>query len=109
MRLDRLDGVGELVWSDPGVVHSTLAGVFDGLAQKPADPIFPDALDTCFKYYLSICTREDLLELSESILQAFHPASPEIPLIKQNLAGHVCLLIESISDNLNRPIQSVGN
>ena len=98
MRLDRVDGVGELVWSDPGVVQSTLAGIFDGLARKPADPIFPAALDTCFKYYLSICTREDLFELSESILDAFHPATPEIPLIKQNLADHVRLLIASISE-----------
>jgi len=98
MRLDRVDGVGELMWSNPGAVQSTLAGAFDGLAQKPADPNLPDAIDTCFKYYLSICTPQDLFELSESILQTFHPAAPEIPLIKQNLAGHVRLLIESIRE-----------
>ncbi len=98
MRLDRIDGVGELVWSDPGVVQSTVAGIFDGLAQKPADPVLPGAVDICFKYYLSICTPEDLFELSESILQAMHPAAPEIPLIKQNLVDHVRLLIESISE-----------
>jgi len=98
MRLDRLDGVGELVWSDAGVVQSTLAGLFDGLAQKPPDPILPDALDTCFKYYLSICTREDLFELSDSILHAFHPATPEIPLIKQNLADHAQELFQSIKE-----------
>jgi hypothetical protein len=98
MRLDRIDGVGEIWWSDPGVVQSTVAGIFDGLAQKPADPVLPGAVDICFKYYLSICTPEDLFELSESILQAMHPAAPEIPLIKQNLVDHVRLLIESISD-----------
>jgi hypothetical protein len=98
MRLDRIDGVGELVWSDPGVVQSTVTGIFDGLAQKLADPILPDAVDTCFLYYLSICSRQDLFELSESILHTFPPAAPEIPLIKQHLAEHVRLLIESISD-----------
>ena len=98
MRLDRIDGVGEIWWSDPGVVQSTVAGIFDGLTQKPADPVLPGAVDICFKYYLSICTPEDLFELSESILQAMHPAAPEIPLIKQNLVDHVRLLIESISE-----------
>ncbi len=98
MRLDRVDGVGELVWSDPGVVQSTVAGTFDGLAQKPADPILPDAVAICFQYYLSICSPEDLFDLSESIIQTLHPAAPEIPLIKQHLAEHVRLLIESISE-----------
>ncbi|CAB1077536.1 hypothetical protein D1AOALGA4SA_5323 [Olavius algarvensis Delta 1 endosymbiont] len=95
MRLDRVDGVGELVWSDPSTVQSTVAGIFEGLAGKPDDPRLPAAVDTCFKYYLSICTPEDLIELAESILQTYHPAAPEIPLIQQNLPEHVRLLIES--------------
>jgi len=98
MRLDRVDGVGELVWSDPGVVQSTLAGIFDGLAQKSADPILPDAVDICFRYYLSICSRQDLFELSQSILQTVAPAAPEFCLIKQNLADHVRLLFLSINE-----------
>jgi hypothetical protein len=98
MRLDRVDGVGELVWSESGVVQSTVAGIFEGLAQKPAAPMLPDAVDICFKYYLSICTSEDLFELSNSILQRFHPATPEIPLIKQNLVEHVQMLYQSINE-----------
>jgi len=98
MRLDRMDGIGELVWLGPEVVRSTVVGVFDGLAHKPADPVLPGAADLCFKYYLSVCTPEILLELTESILQAIHPAAPEIPVIKQNLVEHVRLLIESIGE-----------
>jgi hypothetical protein len=98
MRLDRVDGVGELVWLDPGVVQSTVAGTFDGLAKKPGDPILPDAVATCFQYYLSICSPEDLFELSESIIQTLHPAAPEIPLIKQHLAEHVQMLFQSINE-----------
>ena len=98
MRLDRIDGVGGLVWSDPGAVRSTVKGLFDGLAQKSADSILPDAVDACFKYYLSICSQQDLFELSESILQTLHPATPEIPLIKQHLAEHVQMLFQSINE-----------
>ncbi len=98
MRLDRVNGVGELVWSEPGVVQSTVAGLFNGLAQKPAVPMLPDSVDICFKYYLSICTLENLLELSKSILHRFHPATPEMPLIKQNLVEHVEMLYQSINE-----------
>ena len=98
MRLDRIDGVGDLVWLDPEIVQSTVQGVLEALGHKKADPNLPDAVDTCFKYYLSICSQEDLFELSESILPAFGSAAPEIPIIKQHLAEHACLLIESIRE-----------
>jgi len=97
MRLDRIDGIGEMVWSDASVVQSTLQGVWDGLAQKPADSILPDTVDICFKYYLSICSPQDLFELAESISQTFHPAAPETPLIRQHLAEHVQLLVRAIN------------
>jgi hypothetical protein len=86
------------VWLDPEIVQSTVQGVFEALAQKPADPILPDTVDTCFRYYLSVCNEQDLFELSESILPTFGAAAPEIPIIKQHLADHVRLLIESIRD-----------
>jgi len=98
MRLDRIDGVGELVWSDPGVVRSTVEGLFEGLAQKPADPVLPDAVATCFQYYLSVCNEQDLIELSDSILQTIQPNSEEFYMIKQNLSEHVGLLVESIRE-----------
>ena len=96
MRLDRIDGVGEIVWSDPGAVQSTVEGLFDGLALKPAEPILPAAVDVCFKYYLSLCSQEDLYELSESILQTLHRAAPEVPVIRQHLAEHIRMLFQSI-------------
>ena len=65
MRLDRYDGVGDIVWADGPVVQSTLDGFFDGLALKPSVASMPDSLDNCFRYYLSVCTKEDLYELSQ--------------------------------------------
>ena len=98
MQLDRIDGVGEIVWSDPGAVKSTLKGTLDGLAQKSLDPILPDALDACFISYLSLCSPEDLYSLSDSIVQTLPAAAPEIPIIKQHLAEHVDRLYQSIRD-----------
>jgi hypothetical protein len=98
MRLDRMDGVGDLVWSDPGVVQSTLDGLMDGLTQKPANPSLPDAVGTCFEYYLSVCSPVDLRELSDSILQSFAPEAPETHIINQNLDEHVHILHQAIQD-----------
>ena len=58
MRLDRIDGVGEIVWLDSFVVPSTVKGVFDGLAKKPAVAEMPDAIDTCFKYIFPFAARK---------------------------------------------------
>ena len=96
MRLDRIDGVEELVWLPPEIIQSTVQGVFEALAQEAAHPNLPDRVDSCFEYYLSICSEKDLFELSESILPALGSSAPEISIIKQNLAEHVRLLIESI-------------
>jgi hypothetical protein len=96
MRLDRTDGVGEMVWSDPAVVKTTLDGVLDGLSKKSANPNLPAAVDTCFTYYLTDCSPADLHDLSDSILQTFTPEAPETYLIKQNLGEHVHLLHQAI-------------
>ena len=87
-----------MVWLDPGIVQSTVQGVFEALGHKTPDPNLPDAVNTCFKYYLSICSQGDLFELSESILPTFGSAADEIPTIKQHLADHARLLIESIRE-----------
>ena len=65
MRLDRYDGVGDIVWADGLAVQSTLDGFFEGLALKPPVASMPDSLDNCFRYYLSVCTAADLSELCE--------------------------------------------
>ncbi len=98
MRLDRLDGVGDIVWLDPGVVQSALDGVLDGLSQKPANPNLPDAVDICFKYYLTICSPADLRDLSNAILQTFAHESSETHIIQQNLGEHVHHLHQAIKN-----------
>jgi len=89
MRLDRYDGVGDIVWADGPVVQSTLDGVIDGLALKPSVASMPDSLDNCFRYYLSVCTEEDLYELSNALVETFNRRAPEVRVVKQHLKGHV--------------------
>jgi hypothetical protein len=99
MRLDRLDGVGDIIWADGLAVQSTLNGFFDGLALNPPVASMPDSLDICFRYYLSVCSKADLYELSKAVVQTFHRRAREVGVIKQNLKEHV--------DELNRVIRQI--
>jgi len=89
MRLDRLDGVGDITWASSRVVPAILEGFFEGLALKPQIPELPDAIDQCFGYYLSVCSQEDLFELTAAVANEFNPRSAETPIVKQNLKEHV--------------------
>ncbi|MGD8290307.1 MAG: hypothetical protein PVF37_01300 [Desulfobacterales bacterium] len=89
MRLDRYDGVGEIVWSDRVAVKSTLDGFFEGLGLKPPIDSLPDSIETCFRYYLSVCTREDLYELGKVVMNTFNRRAPELQVVKQHLSNHV--------------------
>ena len=96
MRLDRMDGVGEIIWADHRAVASTLEGFLEGLSLKPQIPLLPDAIDRCFRYYLSVCTKEDVYELSQAMVNEFNPMSPETPIVKQHLDEHVAVLSRSL-------------
>lgn len=96
MRLDRLDGVGEIVWSGDIAVQGTLKGFFEGLDLKPQVSLFTEPLVDCFRTHLLSCTYTDLLDLNRSIVQAYHPRTPETPVIKQHLERHVDDLYNAI-------------
>jgi hypothetical protein len=89
MRIDRLDGVGEIVWSDDIAVKGVLKGFFEGLVSKPPIRSFPGSLADGFRQHLFACTYEDLLDLNSAMVQAYHSMAPEVPVIRQYLKQHV--------------------
>lgn len=96
MRLDRRDGVGDIVWANDAAVWGSLEGVFDGLAMKPQIPTLPDTPLNCFRYYLSASTESDLFELCTALLNRLNPISPEYPVISRHLKDHVYTLYQAI-------------
>lgn len=89
MRLDRIDGVGEVVWSHDAAVQGTVDGFFSSLAAKPQTRLTPVPLGDSFQYYLSTYNEHDLYDLAEDIVNAYHPLAPEVPVIKKNLEHHI--------------------
>ena len=89
MRLDRLDGTGEIVWSDKVAVEQSLKGFLDALALKSPGSLLAEPLVDCFQQHLSSYTRSELLELNRALVTQYHPRSPDLAVIQQHLAQHV--------------------
>jgi hypothetical protein len=88
-RLDRLDGVGEVVWSDPMAVGATVTGFFDALSRKPVPAVLPDTLSRCFRAFLSVCDRADLMAVAQSLVDAYPDGAPEVPVVRAHLDAHI--------------------
>lgn len=101
MRLDRLDGIGEMVWSDSIAVEATLIGFLEALAMKPDVASLPDSPLACFIAYLASCTAGGLFDLTEAIFNRFNPQMPGLALVKKNLGEHVETLYAAIQKILS--------
>ena len=100
MRLDRLDGVGEIVWADRLAVAATLEGFLEGLALKPSIPSLPDTIERCFAYFLSISSAADIGDLCRSVADTFDRRAPETVIVRLNLDEHITSLTKAIQQYL---------
>jgi len=87
MRLDRLDGVGDVVWADDFCVDATLKGFFQGLALKQ------DFRDCCgsqaaFLKLLKSFSRDDLRMTFESVTGQY-AQTIEALVIQKHLSRHI--------------------
>lgn len=98
MRLDRKDGVGDIVWADSIAVEETLSGFFQGLALKPPICLFGDPLPALFRKYLSAFSERYLLDLSRAVVDIYNPLSPDVPVVKRNLKKHIEVLHNAINE-----------
>jgi hypothetical protein len=69
MRIDRIDGVGDLVWMDHAVVPATVQGFFDGLATGCRARGIPSETVDASAAYLSSIEEKDLLALCRQLAE----------------------------------------
>jgi hypothetical protein len=89
MRVDRLDGVGDMVWSDDVAIKGMLKGFFEGLALKSNISVFEEPISRCFLRHLLSCSQEDFMDLNHAIVHTYPSQAPEAPVIRQHLGKHV--------------------
>ncbi len=99
MRIDRLDGVGELVWADDNMILPFLKGFFEGLILNPSlSGLSMKSFSAFFKDYLAARSqRGDLMELAETARFLFPEKSREHRLVKQKMENHIMKLETEIT------------
>jgi len=91
MRIDRLDGVGDLIWMDHAVVPATVGGFFDGLAAGCRVRGIPAEAGEAFAAYLSSIEEKDLLALCRQLAEV-HLTDEEKTLAGPGLEAHCARL-----------------
>ncbi len=101
MRIDRVDGTGDLVWLDETAVKGTISGFFDGLAQKGEISVLAEPLEKVAAYYFSRLTSADLTETLKGILATYPLSSPERHLMAFHLAAHAEAFLAELAQHLS--------
>ncbi|MCW7754977.1 hypothetical protein OOT00_13375 [Desulfobotulus sp. H1] len=96
MRLDRLDGIGELIWAPEEIVVPCIRGFFDAFVEKAVHREDISMVLGVFQQIIESMGKDGLFEIHEDILSVYHPESPERILMGENLRAHSDLVFDSI-------------
>ncbi|MFH1102478.1 MAG: hypothetical protein V1714_01760 [Pseudomonadota bacterium] len=100
IRIDRIGGVGEMIWADETSLQGLVSGFFTGLTMKPAVNGFPAPISDCFSAYLASCRKDDLDDLLMGIANRHLPRKEESELILPYLKYHSEALYAAIRQHL---------
>jgi hypothetical protein len=87
MRLDKLDGVGDIVWADEKCVDATLAGFFLGLESKKVFLNYCGSQGEFLKLLRSF-SMDDLATTFKPIIEQYEKTK-DFPVIERNFGNHV--------------------
>jgi hypothetical protein len=96
MRLDRLDGVGEIVWAPDCSVEPTLKGFIDALRRKVEDGKCDERLMNGFSKNLKQLCPSELTKIFQAVVESYDSEAPDIPIINSNLAHHIFSVYKAI-------------
>ncbi|MGB5156935.1 hypothetical protein [Desulfobacterium sp. N47] len=97
MRLDRLDGTGDIVWADKEAAEGTIKGFMDGIFLKSKSNMIPFDFNHKLMDYLLSYSEVQLFELLKIITNSFNQSAPDIKIISSNLSVHSGELYHAIS------------
>jgi hypothetical protein len=100
MRIDRIDGTGELVWADGQTLSPMWKGFRQGLKILTQRNDFPEAFPDVAGGFFAGHTTRDWLNLGEQIAARYPADSPEAILIKQHLDGHAAQTALAVQSKL---------
>jgi hypothetical protein len=90
MRLDRLDGISDLVWADEWVLLAAIEGFFQGLERSCKLRGLPVELLDAFRSHVCFCTKRQLETLCQAIVDRY--PSQEQQVSGRGLQTHVAAI-----------------
>jgi hypothetical protein len=96
LRVDRLDGVGDVAWVEANVVPGIFNGFFKGLALQVENSYIPHDLIEAFKTFLLHLPEMDIRDILMGIVNQFDPKNPDLAVIKQNIDNHVEMVLSEL-------------
>jgi hypothetical protein len=96
MRIDRLDGTGELVWGGEEIIPSVWEGFISGLKHSYFPWPFPENRLTAFRTCLADISVSEVFDLAQASAGGFHPEAAERALIERHMVDHVAALWTTI-------------
>jgi len=92
MRLDRLDGVGDVAWAPDVAVPATVQGFFRGLALQLTALEVPQEAAQHFRNYLKMHSKDDILDGLTAVVARYDAAMPGLSVVKAYLPLHAASL-----------------
>jgi hypothetical protein len=89
IRLDRLNGVGDMAWADARCLKPAFEGFFLALEEKERTGGPPREFAAPFRNYLESRSVEEIEAYSAALLHSFDRRAPDLPLIKRHLEQHL--------------------
>jgi hypothetical protein len=94
MRLDRLDGVGDVVWASDECVDATISGFFAGLESKTAFRNHLSSTAEFLRLLRSFSAADLAVSLSPVVEQ--YEKTKDFPVIDRNLEDHIARLFSTL-------------
>ncbi|MBI4768455.1 MAG: hypothetical protein HY787_28325 [Deltaproteobacteria bacterium] len=89
MRLDRVDGIGEIAWAGEDCLNSTWEGFLDGLWIKEKEGTLAPGFRNKFLKDLSRFSGVELNEKFLDLLASYSPEAPDLPVLRNNIISHI--------------------
>ena len=88
-RLDRLDGVGNLIWAEGDCLGRTWIGFLEGINIKEKERILWPGFVPSFLNWMKGLSLSDLAERFAALLESYDPDTPDLLIIKENIPPHI--------------------
>ena len=100
-RVDRTDGVGDLVWWGDAGVSATVEGFGDALEMKACENDLPAGMVAGLKRHLAACSEKELFDMAAAMVARYDREAPELPLIQRHLSTHISALQQAIQQSFS--------